>query len=89
MKTIKQGLAPDSRRAIRTGVHTVGALVMLGYLGWIIGKTDKLQLIALGLVAILFIRELGHAAENVVARIKFSAGLDGFSGEVDSTGETK
>ena len=59
--------------------------MMLGYLGWIIHKTDKVQLIALGLVAILFIRELGHAAENVVARIKFSAGLDGFSGEMDST----
>lgn len=77
-------MTPDLRRAIRTGVHTLGALVMLAFLGWIIYRLDGggLTLIGLGLVAILFVREMFHGAENVTARIKFSANTEGVSGEV-------
>ena len=75
----------EIRRAIRTAVHTIGALVMIGYLGWIIWKASgtQLTLIGLGLVAILFVREMLHGAENVTARLKFSANTTGVSGEVD------
>ena len=75
----------DNRRALRTGVHTFGALVMLGYLGWIIYKADggQITLIGLGLVGILMFREVFHGVENSVARFKFSAGRDGVSGEAE------
>lgn len=77
-------MTPDARRAVRTGVHTAGAMVMLGFLGWIIAKSEggQLSLIGLGLVAILFVREMFHGAENITARLKFAAGTDGVSGEV-------
>lgn len=75
----------DNRRALRTGIHTFGALVMLGYLGWIIWKAEggQITLIGLGLVAILMFREIFHGVENSVARFKFSAGKDGVSGEAE------
>ena len=78
-------MTPDMRRAIRTFVHTFGALVMLAFLGWIIWKANggQLTLIGLGLVAILFLRECLHGVENVAARIKFNAGRDGLSGEIE------
>lgn len=75
----------DLRRAIRTGVHTIGALAMLAMLGIIIHQLTgdpPRERIALGLVAILFVRELLHGAENVTARVKFRAGLDGVEGEI-------
>lgn len=78
-------MEPDTRRAVRTGVHTLGALVMLVLLAWIVGKAQgpQLTVIGLGLVAILFVREMFHGAENVTARIKFGATRDGLTGEVD------
>jgi len=78
-------MSPDLRRAIRTSVHTFGALVMLAFLGWIIYRLDGggLTLIGMGLVAILFAREVFHGAENVTARIKFSASAQEVSGEVE------
>ena len=79
-------LTPDIRRAIRTGVHTIGALVMLAFLGWIIAKAEggQLTLIGLGLVAILFIRELLHGGENISARrLAFRFGADGAEGEIE------
>lgn len=78
-------MTPDTRRAIRTTTHVIGALVMLVFLGWIIWKLsgDKTLLIGLGLVGILAIREVFHGAENVTARIKFKAGRDGFETDVD------
>lgn len=82
-------MTPDLRRMVRTIVHTAGALAMLAMLAWIIGKSDAagLKLIGLGLVAILFVREMFHGAENVTARLKFKAGMDGVSGEVGGPGE--
>lgn len=74
----------DRRRAIRTTVHTVGALVMLALLAWMIWRmppTD-LKILALGFVAILFVREMMHGAENVTARLKFNAGPTGVGGEI-------
>lgn len=78
-------MKPDNRRAARTVVHTIGAIVMLGYLGWLIHKMEggQLTLVALGLVAILLFREALHGIENVAARIKFSVGKDGASGEIE------
>lgn len=78
-------MTPDRRRAFRTIVHTVGALVMIGYLGWIIDRLppDLLKTIGWGLIFILALREVSHGAENVTARIKFKAGLDGADVEVD------
>jgi hypothetical protein len=75
----------DNRRATRTAVHTAGAIVMLIYLGWLIHKMQggQLTLVALGLVAILLLREMLHGVENVAARIKFSVGKDGASGEIE------
>lgn len=80
-------MTQDTRRAIRTGVHTLGALVMIGLLTWSIHllKTSPqyLAVIAMGLIAIMFIREVFHGVENSVARFKFSAGKDGISGEAE------
>lgn len=77
-------MTQDQRRAARTIVHSLGALAMLGFLGWVIHKLDggPLERIGLALVAILFVRELLHGAENVTARIKFHAGMDGIDGEI-------
>jgi hypothetical protein len=75
----------DNRRAIRTGVHTVGAIWALGLLTYIVMVTPpaKLVLIALGLILLLVLREVFHGVENSVARFKFSAGRDGVSGEAE------
>lgn len=77
-------MRPDRRRATRSIVHAVGALAMLIMLAWIIHKVPAadVRIIGLGLVAILFVREMMHGAENVTARVKFKIGLDGASGEV-------
>lgn len=82
-------MLPDTRRAVRTGVHTVGALVMLAFLGYIIYviPPEKLMLPALGLIGILFVRELLHGAENITARVKFGASAaGGLTGEIDPRG---
>lgn len=78
-------MKPDYRRAVRTFVHTAGALIMLGFLGWIIHKMDggDLKTLGLGLVGILMIRELFHGVENVAARVKFSAGTTGLNAEIE------
>lgn len=75
---------PDTRRMLRSITQATGALISLGLLGWIIARVDNdsLRMIGLGLVAILFVRELLHGAENVAARVKFHAGVDGVSGEI-------
>lgn len=58
-------------------------LVMLGWIVYIM-PTTQLRLVAMGLIAILFVREMMHGAENVTARVKFSASATGgVSGEVD------
>lgn len=75
----------DNRRALRTGVHTVGAIWMLGLLTHIVlvAPKEKLVAIALGLLFILLLREVFHGVENSVARFKFTAGKDGVSGEAE------
>ena len=76
--------SPDERRAIRTLVHALGAVWMLGLLTYlsIVITHDKLLAPMLGMIGILFVRELFHGAENVTARIKFNASATGISGEV-------
>lgn len=75
----------NNRRGLRTLVHTIGAISMLAMLAWIVAKSgdETARYIGLGLIAILFVREMFHGAENVTARVKFSAGLSGVSGEVE------
>lgn len=75
------------RRSLRSIVHAIGALAMLAMLAVLIGIVDLTERgwIAKGLVAILFIRELFHGAENVASRFSFRAGVDGVSGEFDAT----
>lgn len=82
---MRNAIQTDHRRAIRTGIHTFGALVMLGFLGWIIGKAEggQITLIGLGLVGILMLREIFHGVENVAARVKFSASTTGINAEVE------
>lgn len=78
-------MTEEARRGWRTVVHAIGAVAMLGMLAWIIlmpPSAGTVALIALGLISILLVRELGHAAENVTARIKFSATPTGITGEV-------
>lgn len=76
-------MTPDSRRALRSVIHAIGALIMLVFLGWIIWRGEHSAIVSLGLVAILFVREMFHGAENVTARIKFGASKDGVTGEVE------
>lgn len=78
-------MTPNTRRAIRTVIHATGALAMLGFLWWIVPRLQggQLTILCMGLLAILFVREVFHGAENVAARVKFSANKDGISGEVD------
>jgi hypothetical protein len=75
----------ESRRALRSVIQAVSALVMLGLLAWLIyllaTEPDALLKIALSLVGILFAREVFYGGENV-RRAKMSAGLSGFSAEV-------
>ena len=82
-------MTQDQRRAVRTIIYAISSLVFLGFMGWIIAKANMstLQIIASGLLAILFVYALGYIAENVAARIKISAGPAGFKGEIDSAGE--
>lgn len=62
---------------------------MLIMLAWLIGIVELAERgwIAKGLVAILFLRELFHGAENVASRLSFQAGADGIRGEFDATEE--
>lgn len=76
-------MTPDTRRAVRTAVHAIGAIAMLGMLAWIIHRTENAQAIGLGLVLILLVRELFHGAENVTARIKFKVSATGADAEVE------
>ena len=78
---------PDTRRAIRTGIHTVGAIWMLALLTYIVAiiPPDLLRMIALGLIAILGMREVFHGVENSVARFKISASQNGVSAEASRT----
>lgn len=76
-------MTPDTRRAVRTAVHAIGAIAMLGMLAWIIYHTRDAVGIAMGLVLILLVRELFHGAENVTARIKFTVSPTGANAEVD------
>lgn len=75
----------DTRRGTRTAVHTIGAIWMLGLLtySFIALPPEKLLLPSLFMLFILFWRELMHGIENVAARVKFSFGKDGASGEIE------
>lgn len=81
-------MTPDARRAARTWERVLSALAMLLLLAFIVtlleGNADWLGWIAMGLIVILGLREFMVGSENVAARIDFSAGKDGFKGELDS-----
>jgi hypothetical protein len=72
---------PDDRRALRSAINAVMALIGLGFVGWIIwllaGEPGLLFYIALALLAINFFREILHGAENLARAIKAKVGRDG------------
>lgn len=72
---------PDDRRALRSAVNALMALIGLGFVGWIIwllaGQAGFLFYIALALLAINFVREILHGAENLARAIKAKLGRDG------------
>lgn len=72
---------PDDRRALRSAVNAAMALVGLGFVGWIIhlvaGNAGVLLYIALTLLAINFVREILHGAENLARAVKAKLGKDG------------
>ena len=78
-------MTPNQRRAVRTIVHTLGALWMLGVLTYAVYAipSEKLLVVCIGLIAILFVRELLHGAENVTARVTGKFGIDGTEFSVD------
>lgn len=72
---------PDDRRALRSAVNAAMALVGLGFVGWIIhlvaGNAGVLLYIAMMLLAINFVREILHGAENLARAVKAKLGRDG------------
>lgn len=80
-------MKPDTRRAFRTVVNAISALLILALIAVFADKLDQewLGWIVLGLVIITGIREIFHGAENVTARIKIAANKDGLNTELDTT----
>jgi cytochrome c biogenesis protein CcdA len=78
----------DSRRAWRTIERVASAFAALGLLAWIIGllgdNSEWLGWIAMGLLAILGLREFMVGSENVAARLDLSFGRDGAKANLDS-----
>jgi hypothetical protein len=84
--------SPDRRRALRSIVQAVVALVIVGLVGWIIHllrtEVDPLYKIALALLGIVFAGTVFYGAENVTRAVKIKAGIleAGIGEDADSTG---
>jgi len=72
---------PDKRRALRSIVQAVVALVIVGLVAWIIHllrtEPEPLYKIALALIGIVFAGTVFYGAENVTRAVRFKAGADG------------
>jgi hypothetical protein len=77
---------PEARRALRSIVQAVVALVVVGLVAWIIHKLDgnagPLERIAMFLCCIVALGTLGYIAENVTRAIKFKIGAGGIEGGI-------
>lgn len=71
----------DKRRALRSIVQAVVALVVVGLVGWIVHllrtEPEPLYKIALALVGIVFAGTVFYGAENVTRAVRFKAGAGG------------
>jgi cation transporter-like permease len=69
---------PDSRRALRSIVQAVVALVLVGFIGWLIyllaAEPKALLKIAMSLCIIVGLGTLLYGAENVTRSVKFKIG---------------
>lgn len=78
---------PDKRRALRSIVQAVVALVIVGLVAWIIHllrtETEPLYKIALALLGIVFAGTAGYTMENVTRAFKLSVGPEGLVAEAD------
>jgi hypothetical protein len=84
--------SPDRRRALRSIVQAVVALVIVGLVGWIVHllrtEVEPLYKIALALLGIVFAGTVFYGAENVTRAVKIKAGIleAGIGDDADSTG---
>lgn len=73
--------SPDRRRALRSLVQAIVALVVIGLVAWVIhllrGNPGPLERVALSLTGIVALGTLGYIAENVTRAVKFKAGPTG------------
>ena len=77
---------PDERRALRSVIQAAVALIVVGYVAWIIHllrqEANPLMQIALGLVAVIGLGTFFYGAENVTRAVKFKAGLTGVEAQI-------
>jgi hypothetical protein len=70
---------PDQRRALRSIIQAIVALVVIALVAWIIHllaeQPGPLESIALSLCGIAAMGTLGYIAENVTRAITFKAGI--------------
>ena len=84
--------SPDRRRALRSIVQAVVALVIVGLVGWIVHllrtEVEPLYKIALALLGIVFAGTVFYGAENVTRAVKIKAGIleAGIGDDADSAG---
>jgi hypothetical protein len=84
--------SPDRRRALRSIVQAVVALVIVGLVAWIVHllrtEVEPLYKIALALLGIVFAGTVFYGAENVTRAVKIKAGIleAGIGDDADSTG---
>lgn len=78
---------PDTRRALRSIVQAIVALVVIGLVGWIIdslrGHPKELYGIAVGSLIIVGLGTLLYGAENVTRAVRFKGpfGIEGGIGD--------
>ena len=77
---------PDKRRALRSIVQAVVALVIVGLVAWIVhllrSEVEPLYKIALALLGIVFAGTVFYGAENVTRAVKIKAGASGLEAEI-------
>ncbi len=76
----------DARRGLRSIIQAIVALIVVGFVGWIIyllqNETNPLLQICIGLLGIVGMGTLFYGAENVTRAVKLKAGTNGFEAEI-------